>query len=296
MQRKLALVLRLVACAACAACGIDAVGRLDVDHDATDPSGGTPRPGGSAAQRGAGAPPAGGDDSGTVPACEDGALAFDGHGEVATVPAADALDLDGDFTVEAWVAPTTTSPGAEMDVVSRHDPYASKGWALLLKDGRFEIVVWGDDIGGKKGYSAGNAGDAYVVPGKWTYVVGTLSGDTLRIYADGKLRDSQDVGLTFARSAYHETLAFGRGAWAAENAFAGDLAEVRLSKKARATGDTTPRPNAPLVADDATVALWGFDETAGSTILDASKHGHDGVLAAATQAPARTLAPCVAAR
>lgn len=283
-----------------AACGLDAVGGREPDRTPATGTGGTPSGGPSSPSDGA--PNSGGPDKGapgddgTLPACSDGALSFDGTGQLATVPDSDVLDLGGDFTVEAWVKPASTANGAEMDVVSHHDPYASKGWALLLLDGRFEIVAWGNDIGGRKAYSAGNSGSAYVVAGKWSHVAGTLSDGTLRIYYDGVLKDTQDFGLTFGRSSWRGALAIGRGAWAAQNAFAGEIAEVRLSSSARWTGNTCTRPNAPLASDGSTVALWRFDETSGSAIVDASGKGHDGALAVASQSPSRVLAPCVSAR
>jgi hypothetical protein len=293
---KVALFLGIVVAVGASACGLDAVGGREPDRGTAPAGSSAGPPAAGSGPPATGAPGSSSGDDGTISACNDGALAFAGNGQLATAPDDDALDLGGDFSVEVWVKPASTANGAEMDVVSHHDPYASRGWALLLLDGRFEIVVWGDDIGGRKAYSAGNSGPAYVVPGKWSHVVGTLSGDTLRIYYDGVLKDTQDFGLTFGRSSWRGALAFGRGAWAAQNAFAGEISEVRLSSSARYTGNTCARPNAPLANDASTVALWYFDETSGSAILDASGKGHDGSLAAATQAPARTQAPCVSAR
>lgn len=280
-----------VLCVLLAACGVDAVGTpVTTDTHPATPAPTTPAP----APSGPGAPAP--TPSPTEPvACTDGALDFEGTGQIATVPDSPALDLDGDFTVEAWVLPTSTASGVEMVILSHHDAVASQGWALRLQDGRFEIGVWGTEPG-RIGYIAGNAGDPYVTAGKWMFVTGTLAGDTLRIYADGKLRDTQKLGLLFGRDKYRGSLAFGRAAYSAVAPFAGKIAEVRLSKTARFTTETFQRPNAPFASDPTTVALFPLDEPSGATISDTSGGGHNGLLADATQQPKRTPAPCVTTR
>lgn len=229
--------------------------------------------------------------------CSDPALSFDGVDDAATVPDDAALDLRTDFTVEAWIKPSAKATGsAEMDIVSHHDPGASRGWVLLVKDGRVEIVVYGGDALGAKGYSAGNAGPAYVTPGKWAHVAGTLEGDTLRVYYDGILRDSQTLGLFFGRDTYTGALRLGRAAPSAAFPYQGELDDVRLSKVARYTANTAPKPSAPLAIDDSTVAAWRFDEPTGTVLLDASKRNHDGSLAPGATAASRVAAPCIAGR
>jgi hypothetical protein len=239
----------------------------------------------------------GGDASQPIPTCTDPALAFDGVDDGASVPDDPALDLDDDFTVEAWIKPSAkATTAAEMDVVSHHDPVASRGWVLLVKSGRVEIVVYGGDIGGAQGYSAGNDGPAYVVPEKWAHIAGTRQGDTLRVYYDGVLRDTQDLGLTFGRDAYTGPLRLGRTAASADRFYEGQLDDVRLSTTARYTAGTSAKPVAALAMDVSTVAAWRFDEPSGSTLVDTAKHNHDGSLAADTTAPARVAAPCISAR
>jgi hypothetical protein len=228
--------------------------------------------------------------------CSDTTLSFDGVDDVATVPDDSDLDLAGDFTVEAWIRPgAKTSTGLEMDLVSHHDAQNRRGWVLLIKDGRAEIVVYGDELGGK-GYSAGNSGPTYVVPGKWAHVAGTLKGDTLRIYYDGVLRDAQVFGTFFGRRSYTGALRLGRAAYVEDFRYAGEIDDVRLSNVARYTGATAPKPAALLSIDDATEASWRFDETTGTKLVDATTHGHDGSVAPDSTAPSHLASTCVANR
>lgn len=286
------LPISVVALLLLGACGVDAVGTPGGPATDTQPTAPVAAPAPTSPEAPAPTPTA---PSPTEPACTDGALDFEGTGQIATVPDSPALDLDGDFTVEAWVLPTSTADGVEMTILSHHDAVASQGWALRLQDGRFEIGVWGTEPG-RIGYIAGNAGAAYVTPGKWSFVTGTLAGDTLRIYADGKLRDTQKLGTFFGRDKYRGPLAFGRAAYSAIAPFSGKIAEVRLSKSARFTAEAFQRPNAPFASDTTTVALFPLDEPSGVTISDTSGGGHDGLLADATQQPKRTPAPCVTTR
>lgn len=288
------------------ACGVDAVGRLAQEGSPSEPAitGAAPAPAPSSSSSSSSSPSAdaaaaGDDDAATaVPACADRALAFDGIDDFASVPDHRALDLAGDFTVEAWIKPgPRAATGDEMHVVSHHDQMMSRGWSLLVRARRVELVVWGSDAFGSMAYSAGNAGPEYVAAGKWMHVVGTLTAGMLRIYAGGVLRDAQLLGSDFVRQHDAHALTIGRPAFASAQFFDGIVDDVRLSTTARATGDTTPVPVGPLAADAQVVALYRFDETSGAAILDAAGAGvHGGALETGPQAPARVAVPCAAMR
>lgn len=302
----------VIFCAFLAGCGIDVVGTgpdRAVSESGTDPNDGASGAAGGGSATGSApgspgstpgtSPPSGGPVSttdGGTPSCVDPALAFDGTNDYATAPSDDALDLGEDFTVEAWIAPSATAIGpGEMHLVSHHDP-SEGGWELRLKDGRVEAVVWGSENFSSKGYVAGSSGGAYVAADKWAFVAATLKGDTLRVYYDGALKGSIDLGFLFSRGNYAGPLTFGRAAYVEDYHYAGALDDVRLSKVARYTGATMTKPNAPLTKDDDTVALYSFDEASGAAIADSSGEGHGGTLAAAPETPSRISAPCVSAR
>lgn len=296
----IALTLVVAGASAVAACGFDGHATGETGSAVPAPtSQSSPDASGSDPSRDGGPGPVdgGGDTSPPVPTCKDPALSFDGVDDGATVPDDSALDLKNDFTVEAWIKPSAKAAAAEeMDVVSHHDASTSKGWSLIVKAGRIEIVVYGNEGLGTKGYSAGNAGPAYVVAGKWAHIAGTLSGSTLRVYYDGLLRDTQEIGIFFGRVSYVGALRLGRAAASTEFPYQGELDDVRLSSEARYTTAAATKPTALLPADPATIASWHFDEPSGSLLTDAASKGHDGAIAPDTTAPTRVSAPCINAR
>ena len=295
--RVVCVAFGVVACGVVVgACGFDGEGTLDVSTSATSP--GAPAPGHSslppAGKTDAAAPPV--DAAPPVPACTDPTLSFDGVDDFALVPDDNALDLGNDFTVEAWIKPgANVAGGAEMDIVSHHDANASQGWALFVKSGRVEIVVWGSENFASAAYSAGNSGATYVTANKWAHVAGTRSGDTLRIYYDGVLRDTQQLAFLFGRDNYRGALRIGRAAYVDDFRFQGEIDDIRLSKTARYTGNTAPKPTASLSLDDQTVASWTFDETSGTKIVD-GMNAHNGSFAPDTTAPTRVASECIAHR
>jgi hypothetical protein len=65
------------------------------------------------------------------------------------------------------------------------------------------------------------------------------------------------------------------GVEAGRAGFYGYLEEIRVSDLIRYSSATYAAPSEPFVSDAYTVALWHFDETAGSTVFaDASSHGN----------------------
>jgi len=238
-------------------------------------------------------------DAGVAPdaqACVDGVGRFDGVDDVVTALDADALDLAGDLTVEAWVKPALSlSESSEMQIASHHDYEAGTGWVLLLDGPRVEFILYGSYYGAWDGYFAGGDTKAYVVPGAWAHVAATVQGRRIRVYHDGVLRDDVVMDIDFVRGNFDGRLFLGRAAWKNDYHFEGDLDDVRLSRVARYTGGSFPRPTAPLAVDTTTVALWRFDEPAGLTVADVTNL-HHASSTSATTAPLRAAAPCVSAR
>ena len=286
---RLGLAYGVAWVSATAACGYDGRATQETSSAAVGPSSGAPD---------GGSQDGGPEASEPILTCSDLTLSFDGIDDAATVPDDAALDVSKDFTVEAWIKPSATvTSDAEMDVVSHHDAATSDGWVLRLKSGRVEIVVYGSDPLGARSYSAGNGGAAYVVPGKWSHIAGTLQGDTLRVYYDGVLRDSQTLGFLFRRDTYTGGgLRLGRAAASTRFPYQGGLDDVRISKIARYTDGTAPKPTAALPIDESVIGVWRFDEPSGNVLLDAAMHNHDGSLAPDATAAARVAAPCIANR
>lgn len=232
--------------------------------------------------------------------CSDRVLSFDGVDDVAAVATADPLQLGGDFTIEAWVKPTTAD--AEMEIVSHGDAGASTGWILRIKAGHVEASVYGQGryvfglIDVNEDQTTGNGGASYVVAGQWAFVAATMQGSTLRVYYNGMLTGTSGPPGAFHRNNFDLPLTFGNAsAPSTTHPFGGELDDVRLSKAAKYTGNTMTVPTAALDVDGDTIALWHFDEPSDIFLTDATG-AHNGIMAKDSTAPTRTMAPCPASR
>jgi hypothetical protein len=105
------------------------------------------------------------------------ALAFDGHGDVVTVPDASSLDLGTGMTLEAWVRPTGRRPAWAAAVVKRRG--RGQSYALYARSPSGRPV----GVGGARRLRAGPRGA--VRGGAWRHVALTYDGARLRLYVDG---------------------------------------------------------------------------------------------------------------
>lgn len=228
--------------------------------------------------------------------CDERGLSFDGVDDLVSVPDNAALDLNGPFTIEAWVKPsvsTTTDVTREMQILSHHNHDADEGWVFLFKDGKLELRLYGHL---QATAIAGNFSSVHVQANAWTWVVGTFDGLNLRVYADGTLRDARPTAMT--RSNFSGALIIGRSAYNTLFPFNGIIDEVRLSKINRYGASTTiPVPKERLPVDGETVALWHFDEQPGHLTIDnAVGAEHVGTLGSPPQAPSFIATDCIDAR
>ena len=137
------------------------------------------------------------------------------------------------FSVAAWVA--IESPGewgGVIGVLQDNGGY-EKGWLLGSRRDRFAFAlssVGADDGDGLMTYlSSAKA----ITPQRWTHVVGTYDGKTMRIYVDGKLEGSSNAQS--GPILYPESAPFVVGCYLDDNeAFphAGWLAQVRVFDQA----------------------------------------------------------------
>ena len=129
------------------------------------------------------------------------ALSFDGSNKV-TIPDSPSLNPSS-ITVEVWVKlnriahhpnPNTSNEGDSQDLVCKGSLWDNGGY-FLQQGGDdastttfyFQIAPW---------YTLRSVNSTYMVleTNRWYYVVGTYDGDTLKIYLDGVLKGTKQIG------------------------------------------------------------------------------------------------------
>ncbi|HET9162124.1 MAG TPA: LamG-like jellyroll fold domain-containing protein, partial [Solirubrobacterales bacterium] len=105
------------------------------------------------------------------------ALEFSGE-SCATVPGSAALELDGDFSLEAWVRPTEAEAYAPL--IYREAPEESFAYALFLG---FEKAGYPEGLVAEEPWSYSKVGASAAIPSNaWTHVALTNDGEHLRLY------------------------------------------------------------------------------------------------------------------
>jgi hypothetical protein len=218
------------------------------------------------------------------------------------------VNVAGDFTVEFWMraepgtneAPDCSANGwyygnimLDRDVDGAGD-YGDYGVALC--DGRIAF-----------GVSAGEddrlaTGATQVTDGEWRHIAVTRAdGGQLAIFVDGRL-DGQAAGpagridyrtdraTEQPNSDPYLVLGAEKHDYEGSYYYNGWLDDLRLSDTVRYTADFA-RPTAPHPADDVTVALYRFDEGAGTQIADSSSGSSNGELIPRSGAVAEHWSP-----
>jgi hypothetical protein len=110
------------------------------------------------------------------------ALEFNGKDTVATAAVTDELSaITNRVTVEAWINPTS-APKGEPGILGE-GPSIPGTYGLTLYSATPRVYFYVR--------SGGNSRAAPVPFGKWTHVVGTFDGHTVRLYINGRLAGSR---------------------------------------------------------------------------------------------------------
>jgi hypothetical protein len=148
----------------------------------------------------------------------------------------------GDFTVEAWVYPT--SYGANEGIVGVWESSAGRSW-LLYNNSTLKptIIIDGDGAGGGEFEALSGIG---ITTGQWTHLAGERNGSTLSIYVNGV---ATGIVTNVSGSVYTNTsnpLDIGR--FNSANEFEGYIQDLRVYKGvAKYTGGfDVPRPYTPV--------------------------------------------------
>ncbi len=222
-----------------------------------------------------------------------GGLSFDGANDYVTFGANTNLQLR-QFTLEAWfkwngggVVSSSGSGG-----VSAY-PLVCKGrgegegatyncnyFFGLGTDGVLVADFEEGPGGGTLGLNHPVFGSAAVIPGEWRHAAVSYDGATWRLYLDGVLDASSDVGLPPAfDSMQHASLGSAlRTTGEPEGAFSGVLDEVRIWNYARSASEISGSMYSQIPSASGLVARWGLDETSGAEAGDSAGRGVTGTL------------------
>jgi hypothetical protein len=192
-------------------------------------------------------------------------LDFDGTNDYVAIADANALDLTKNFTLEAWVNPSSLGAG-----YSR----------ILGKSGAYGLGINSSTIR-LSTYGVQDYDLTYTVPaGQWSHIAVVMNNtDDALFYVNGILRGTVDG----AASAEISSDAMWIGASSnggGEQYFTGKIDEVRIWNTPRTASQI--QDNMLRVVDPASanlVATYRFDEGAGTTLTDATANALNGTLA-----------------
>ncbi len=199
-------------------------------------------------------------------------LLFDGSNDIVTVADSDILDqlsAAGAFTAETFIR-----------VVSKN---LNGVEGIIRKGDTFNLRI--DGI--PKGYINTSAGNAEVNTGtmpqqRWVHYAEVWDGTTFSLFLNGVRLGTAARAGTLNTDSNDVKIGNGGG-----EAFPGYISQIRLSKVARYSGATYTKPTAQFVKDANTVALYPMtaEGGVGTTLIDASGNGLNGIFGSSTAAP-----------
>jgi hypothetical protein len=152
------------------------------------------------------------------PATHGGSAYFDGTGDYLTAPDNSALDLSGDFTVEAWVYVPNVS--GEKSVFHNHTS-DNNGIALNVNSAAPRL------LSGSGSWNVILDSSIAISPNSWNHIAGTRSGNTYTIWVNGQ---SGGTATSSTTPTYSGGAQVGRFTSGVPLAFSGYVASVRVVK------------------------------------------------------------------
>lgn len=190
-------------------------------------------------------------------------LALDGEADCLAVPARVFSVPDGPFTIEGWLRAQEFKKREGFICKTE-----SSEFGLFVSEGKPDFSV---HLGGK--YANATAPEPVLPLGAWCHVAGVFDGAELRLYVDGKRVATQAAQGT--RRTNELPLYIGAdvtNSGGPSSFFAGEIDEVRVSKRARYAGERFA-PERRHASDADTLLLLHMDGDWGPWLPDASAAG-----------------------
>jgi len=200
------------------------------------------------------------------------ALAFDGSNDIVRVPRSATLEPTNELTVECWVR--ANSAGASHSRLVRMT--GNRGYILAWQgsgDQRVQLQIISATSGT---VIAKDTVPTSTYFGEWHHIAATYSasGNFVRLYVDGELKDSKNaVGpLLYSNVDLH----MGNSIYGSET-FNGQIDELRIWTVARTQAQIAASMNVSLSGPQAgLVGYWKMDGGAGQSVVDSSGRGNHG--------------------
>jgi Concanavalin A-like lectin/glucanases superfamily/Putative amidase domain len=202
------------------------------------------------------------------------ALEFNGESDCVSVPSSEALALEEEFTLEAWVKPQ--GPLSEDPVIYKESE-GGVGYALGI------ALVHGGKAEGFGGEAENVISPEVMEAGVWSHLAVTDDGAHLRLYVDGALIATRAV--TGEVPIGPGPLYIGCDGSFGQH-FHGRIDEARIYGRALSGPEVAADMEAPLqTPKQGPVAAYSFDEgsEAGTTVEDVTGDGHEGTIEGATR-------------
>ena len=200
------------------------------------------------------------------------ALSFDGTSQFVEVLDDDVLDLAADFTLEAWIKPSSLTSFQHLISKFGTDPsYVMELNTDMLRGAIHANVVFESAAG-------------RITMDMWHHVAVVRNGDALELYIDGALEGGGSPAHVAPATA--SSLCFARRC-EFSTYYQGLMDEVRIWSVARSESEIGADMTRQLTgAEPGLVGYWRFDEGSGDVAFDATGNGNDGRLGSAVGADA----------
>jgi Concanavalin A-like lectin/glucanases superfamily len=183
---------------------------------------------------------------------------------VLKIPASPELDFDGEFTLEAWVRPSSAS-NKEAPLIDKQE---GKGLGYALYEGG--SVSDRPEAAASEGQEIIHATEP-LPANAWSHVALVFDGNRTYLYVDGELVDNGAAEPTITSEGQLEI----GGSTDTSDWFDGRIDEVRIYNRALDHAEVGSDMEAPIqTPKKGPVAAWSFDEGTGTTVEDVTGNGH----------------------
>lgn len=181
-------------------------------------------------------------------------IALNGSTDYISISDSPSLDIDTNFTIEAWIKPNDIS--GEKTILIKGNNGQCGNYGLFIKDSNLAFVSGGDC-----NWAVSRGANSPLQVGVWQHVAAISNGNNVNLYINGQLTDTL-VRNAAAGSVNNDELWIGRSVFSTTNYFFdGLIEEVRIWNQVRSQTDIQNNLNTELSGlEPNLVAYYKFDD------------------------------------